>query len=594
MRASGALAAGRRALHQEGDLARSRREHAAALAEVADPQTLAETALGLGGMWVHEHRTLTESLAVRALQRQALWVIPPDDPRALRLRIRLAAEADYADAGTARVLRALREAERAGDPVALAEALSLAHHCLLGPGEDQYRRGLALRLIEVASFTGRHCDLVSGLLWHCVDLFLAADPNAERGLAELRALLERREHLAARFVLRALETMLLIRAGRFDEAEPAAELCAKEGIRAGDADAEGWYVLQMLTIRWYQGRAAELAPLIRRAAHSPSLSTFDQAHFAALALVSAPNDQALGRLGAPEDLPSNSSRLLVLHAMIHAGIAAGEHDLVARAAAELKPFARLPVMASLGVSCFGSASEALGAAAVFAGEIDRAIECFSTAVADNLAIGHRPAADSSRLALAAALEARGRTKDVATALRYRQQAGHGGPVAVKCTRQQQGWRLEFGAEALEVEDLVGMAHLAVLLANPGRAVPVAELVGTGEESAQPVLDPQARQEYRRRLEQLAAQAERWQEEAPERAARARQEREWLIAELAAATGRGGRSREFAGSAERARTAVAKAIRRALERIEVQHAELGRRLRAEIRTGMSCCYEPGSR
>ncbi len=62
---------------------------------------------------------------------------------------------------------------------------------------------------------------------------------------------------------------------------------------------------------------------------------------------------ALARLGDPERLPSNSSRLLVLHAMIHAGLLVGDKPLVARAAAERAPFAGLPVMASLAVTCSG-------------------------------------------------------------------------------------------------------------------------------------------------------------------------------------------------------------------------------------------------
>ena len=69
------------------------------------------------------------------------------------------------------------------------------------------------------------------------------------------------------------------------------------------------------------------------------------------------------------------------------------------------------------------------------------------------------------------------------------------------------------------------------------------------------------------------------------------ELEAVTAELAHATGLRGRSRSFTGQEERARTAVRKAIKRALDEIEAADPEVGRALWASIRTGYSCCYMP---
>ena len=69
------------------------------------------------------------------------------------------------------------------------------------------------------------------------------------------------------------------------------------------------------------------------------------------------------------------------------------------------------------------------------------------------------------------------------------------------------------------------------------------------------------------------------------------ELEALTAELAHATGLRGRSRSFTGPEERARTAVRKAIKRALDAIEEADPEIGGTLRASIRTGYRCCYAP---
>ena len=69
------------------------------------------------------------------------------------------------------------------------------------------------------------------------------------------------------------------------------------------------------------------------------------------------------------------------------------------------------------------------------------------------------------------------------------------------------------------------------------------------------------------------------------------EREALLRELAGATGLHGRSRTLNGSAERARVAVRKAIAAALERIDVDDPATARLLRASVRTGGVCRYDP---
>ena len=64
----GRLREAREALWQEAEAASSD----------GDAEALAEVALGLGGIWVHEHRTTLDNARVEALQRQALEGLPPD------------------------------------------------------------------------------------------------------------------------------------------------------------------------------------------------------------------------------------------------------------------------------------------------------------------------------------------------------------------------------------------------------------------------------------------------------------------------------------------------------------------------------------
>src|SRR5205085_9873967 len=78
----------------------------------------------------------------------------------------------------------------------------------------------------------------------------------------------------------------------------------------------------------------------------------------------------------------------------------------------------------------------------------------------------------------------------------------------------------------------------------------------------------------------------------ERASRAASEKDALLQQLAAALGLGGRDRQISSSiSERARINVTRTIRAAIEKIGASSPEIGRHLRATIRTGLFCCYDP---
>src|SRR4051794_41810742 len=120
----------------EGRLAEARVEfwqEVDAADAAGDPLALAEAAIGLGGVWVHEHRATIERARVRGVQQRALDGLAGVDDGAVlacRLRARLAAEQAYVDGDDSTVLAELDLARRSGDPVALAEVLSITHHCL--------------------------------------------------------------------------------------------------------------------------------------------------------------------------------------------------------------------------------------------------------------------------------------------------------------------------------------------------------------------------------------------------------------------------------------------------------------------------------
>jgi tetratricopeptide (TPR) repeat protein len=189
-----------------------------------------------------------------------------------------------------------------------------------------------------------------------------------------------------------------------------------------------------------------------------------------------------------------------------------------------------------------------------------------------------------------------------------------GATTAVLAREGDVWRLDFEGRVLRVRDAKGMRHLALLLANPGiefHAVDVATAaeggamptnrdvdglsVRTGTGDAGPALDSQAKAEYRSRLEDLRAEIEEAEDfNDPERAARAREEMDFIAHELSAAVGLGGRDRPTASAAERARVNVTRALRREMRRIADEDARLGRELETTVRTGTFCAYEPDPR
>jgi hypothetical protein len=165
-----------------------------------------------------------------------------------------------------------------------------------------------------------------------------------------------------------------------------------------------------------------------------------------------------------------------------------------------------------------------------------------------------------------------------------------------------------------VPDSLGLHYLDLLVRHPGRDLAALDLVrlaastgpaaasapddglhGASGVPAEPILDQQARTAYRRRLTELdeeLAEAEQWHD--TERASRLRAEKDFLVRELAAATGLGGRPRQLGSDSERARLNVTRAIRSAVARIRDRAPAAADYLDQAVRTGTRCSYSPPDR
>jgi tetratricopeptide (TPR) repeat protein len=630
--------------------ARVRFDRATSVAESAgDPVLFAEAALGLGGHWLAEHRAPVDRARVLALQRAALSGLPASE-EALRCRLtaRLAAERVYDGGPIEPVQDALAAARRNGDLGALAEALSLCHHALLSPEFARSRIELADELVRVAAEGGHGVLALMGLCWRAVDLFLLGDDRATRALEDLRARADALECQNILYIVDVLDVMLLIRAGRLDDAEGGATRCYDRGVAVGEVDAIGYLGAHTLAIRWIQGRDAEILEAAEDFAASNTLVEAEfgfRASAAAIAARAGQHERAragLGRLSARglAALPRSSTWLAGMAAIVE--VAAVEDEVaVAREAYELlAPFAHLPVMPSLGVICLGSTERFLGLAARTTGDLDQAVTHFERAIAADRRLGNRPLAAMAAADLATTLARRAQAGDRARAaglwdravrdaesmgMTTRAEAWRAEssrlaePVAGAATtvdlargngnagvslderngsmrRHGRGWLVEVGDHRAVVPDLVGMAYLAELVARPGQPISALTLAGGGA-PGQPrheIIDRQARDAYVRRARELADDlAEAEADNDLGRADRLRIELDAVVAQIEEATGLGGRPRSFTNEQERARTSVRKAIKRAIDEIRAADPVLGGILDAAVVTGSVCMYTPAS-
>jgi non-specific serine/threonine protein kinase len=142
-----------------------------------------------------------------------------------------------------------------------------------------------------------------------------------------------------------------------------------------------------------------------------------------------------------------------------------------------------------------------------------------------------------------------------------------------------------------VRELVAQISRKLLVLRKGAAVP-GSWPGGILSDAGPILDAQAKAEYKHRLDDLRRdleEAERFND--PTRAERARDEMDALIVQLASAVGLGGRDRRIGSEAERARSAVTKRIKSSIKRIGEAIPSLGSHLATRVKTGYFCSYNP---
>ena len=200
-----------------------------------------------------------------------------------------------------------------------------------------------------------------------------------------------------------------------------------------------------------------------------------------------------------------------------------------------------------------------------------------------------------------------------TAILNEQQAATAGAVTME--REGEYWAVRHAGSVARLPDSVGLRYLDLLIRNPGRelaAPDITQLASATPASAAPagiappgpaqhavtataaddVLDARALAGYRRRLAELdadLAEAEQWND--TERASRARTEKDFLLGELASATGIHGRPRRLGSESERVRVNVTRSIRSAINRIRTHSPDAAAHLDQAVKTGTYYSYTP---
>ncbi len=600
---------------------------AKAAEKAGDAPAFVGAALGVGGIWVHEQRDVVARAAVDSLWRRARTLATAGSVEEARLAVRQAAEAVYEGAPVEAVTTAVERVRALGDEAATAEALSLLHHVQLGPRHAEVRLGLAEEIVRLGARAEDALLTLMGLCWRTVDLFLLGDPRAGQSLEELRELSAAEGCEALGFVADVLGAMVLARAGRLEEAEAVATSALERGTAVGDPDALAYYGAMLAALRWWQGREGEVIDLVRSISTSPRLGFNDHVYVAADAMLSAAlgdfdsAEEALARLDGLglERLPHSSSWLTTQFLVAEAAYLLGDAQVAAAAGEILAPYAHLPVMPSLGIVCLGSAERALGLCAAATGRPDAAVHHLDAAIRADRRLGSRPMAVLTEHALAGVLRAKRGESDSARAEQLARRAedrahrmGMGipshpswlvaGQFSSRTAERSRkaslqscsgGWRIAVDGRATLLPDRVGLAYLAELIARPGQDLDVLSLASDGILGAclsDAVADKSALDSYRRRSRELSMMIGR-DDLKPSLVDRYREELATLTAALRSSTGLGGRARVFPDNNERARTAVRKALMRAVAAIEAIEPDFSHHLRASLVTGITCRYSP---
>jgi hypothetical protein len=519
---------------------------------------------------------------------EAAAALPPE-PSALRARVltalvqsmrHQARVVEDEDRLRAAAQEAVQVARAAADPSALGFALLALHDALWQPGSGRQRLPV-IEEMRAAATTAGELDLVAlSYQLKAAALLEAGDPRGRAELSRYVELMAGRGHARARWEAMTRRATEAVIAGRWAEADALAVEARTFGTAIAVPDAMGVFgTLHGVVLA--MGESSEGFGITYEELQATAPGAAYIAMLWALVQLGSGDVPGAGRTlaGFVVDDMAGSYDLEPLVALAVVMAPAGSDEQRQRTYARLEPHAGLHAVVGGCASYWGAVDHHLGMLAAALGWHDRAITHLEAAAAAYDRLG----------APAWAQKCRERLDALAAARAPADPAGQPGVATFRL--EGQSFELVYGDRRAHLPDAKGLRDIAVLLAAPGRPVPVLRLLGADEGGgADPVLDDEARTAYRRRLARLDDQLDQAvSRNDSARAAQVAAEREALIKELSAAAGLGGRPRRLGDRTERARKTVTARIRDSLRRIDAVHPELAAHLRGAISTGTTCAY-----
>ncbi len=394
------------------------------------PEVMARAALGIGLVMV-TNGVVDDELV--ALLEEALTRLPPGT-NALRARLlaRLAME-QYFSTATERSAEVAEDsvdrARRSGDLHALTEALSAFHFCLRAPGRLETRMAVGAELLELAERSGAP-ELVLRARHARIGDFLEQGDVASvvEELGAYGALADEVGEPRYRAHSTAWRAMLALLEGDLEEAERLATVALELGSPSQPDTFLQIYGVQAGLIRWFQGRSAENAEMVRpfldqypaAPAWRCALVLFDaEAGNVDAARAGLEQFAAAGFSSIPRDAnwPTAMAVLaMACHRLGESEHAATLYDLLA------SDFGGYVVVGGVAASAsWGSAAMPLGLLAATAGRAKHAEIHLEEALEANIALGSPPWVAHSEAALGTVLSASDdpATRERATQLRQR-------------------------------------------------------------------------------------------------------------------------------------------------------------------------------
>ena len=162
--------------------------------------------------------------------------------------------------------RALEAARAGGDRRILAQVLIRCLIARWGPDNPEERIAIAAESIEIGAQLDEPLDLFHALHWQAVaQVEVGEIAAAARTLYEQEQIATRVGDATARWLCDCSASVHLALRGKLTEAEARAQRAVEGARSSSQPDALPFYVSQIASIRWQQGRLAELAPLLSRA-----------------------------------------------------------------------------------------------------------------------------------------------------------------------------------------------------------------------------------------------------------------------------------------------------------------------------------------